>query len=198
MEKKVSSFCAMMSRMKYIDRWALMRNSSTENISEHSLEVAMLSHLLCVIGNKRFDKCLDANKAAMIGIYHDTTEIITGDMPTPIKYYNADIQKVFHQIEDTAAEKLLSLLPEDLRGEFYPLYFKSEGEEYLWRLVKAADKLSALIKCIEEQKAGNREFDSAIGSIKEAVASMDLPEVQCFVEEFLPAYEKNLDDLQKG
>lgn len=194
-----SKFCAMMSRMKYIDRWALMRNTFTENICEHSLDVAMIAHLLCVIGNKRFGKNLNAEHAAMIGIYHDTTEIITGDMPTPIKYLNEDIQRIFHGIEDSAAKKLLNLLPEDLREEYEPLYFKKGGEEeqYIWRLVKAADKLSAWIKCIEEQKAGNREFDSALTATKKSVHAMRLPEAECFIEEFLPAYEKNLDELQK-
>lgn len=197
MGKDESNFCAMMSRMKYIDRWALMRNSWTENICEHSLEVAMIAHMLCVIGNKRFGKNLDASKAALIGMYHDTTEIITGDMPTPVKYYNDTIQTVFHKIEDAAAETLLSMIPEDLREEFYSLYFKQEEDAYLWRLVKAADKFSALIKCMEEKKAGNKEFDSAFKSTKASIIAMELPEADCFMEEFIPAYNKNLDELQK-
>ena len=197
MGKDESNFCAMMSRMKYIDRWALMRNSCTENICEHSLEVAMIAHMLCIIGNKRFGKNLDASKAALIGMYHDTTEIITGDMPTPVKYYNDTIQTVFHKIEDAAAETLLSMLPEDLREEFYSLYFKQEEDAYLWRLVKAADKFSALIKCMEEKKAGNKEFDSAFKSTKASIIAMELPEADCFMEEFIPAYNKNLDELQK-
>lgn len=197
MKKDESNFCAMMSRMKYIDRWALMRNSCTENISEHSLEVAMIAHMLCVIGNRRFGKNLDASRAALIGMYHDTTEIITGDMPTPVKYYNETMQDVFHRIEAEAAEQLLSMLPEDLREDFQGLYFKTEKDAYLWRLVKAADKFSALIKCIEEQKAGNREFDNALISTKTAIIAMELPEADCFLEEFLPAYEKNLDELRQ-
>lgn len=197
MGKDESNFCAMMSRMKYIDRWALMRNSCTENICEHSLEVAMIAHMLCVIGNKRFGKNLDSSKAALIGMYHDTTEIITGDMPTPVKYYNQTMQDVFHQIEDVAAEQLLSMLPDDLRGEFRDLYFKKEEDAYLWRLVKAADKFSALIKCMEERKAGNKEFDSALASTKESIIAMELEEADCFLEEFIPAYDKNLDELQK-
>ena len=197
MGKNESNFCAMMSRMKYIDRWALMRNSWTENICEHSLEVSMIAHMLCVIGNKRFGKNLDASKAALIGMYHDTTEIITGDMPTPVKYYNETIQTVFHKIEDAAAETLLSMLPEDLREEFHSLYFKQEEDAYLWKLVKAADKFSALIKCMEEKKAGNKEFDSAFKSTKASISAMELPEADCFMEEFIPAYNKNLDELQK-
>ncbi len=197
MGKDESNFCAMMSRMKYIDRWALMRNSCTENICEHSLEVAMIVHMLCVIGNKRFGKNLDGSKAALIGMYHDTTEIITGDMPTPVKYYNQTMQDVFHHIEDAAAEQLLSMLPDDLRGEFRDLYFKKEEDAYLWRLVKAADKFSALIKCMEERKAGNKEFDSALASTKASIIAMELEEADCFLEEFIPAYDKNLDELQK-
>lgn len=197
MGKDESNFCAMMSRMKYIDRWALMRNSCTENICEHSLEVAMIAHMLCVIGNKRFGKNLDGSKAALIGMYHDTTEIITGDMPTPVKYYNQTMQDVFHHIEDAAAEQLLSMLPDDLRGEFRDLYFKKDEEIYLWRLVKAADKFSALIKCMEERKAGNKEFDSALASTKASIIAMELEEADCFLEEFIPAYDKNLDELQK-
>lgn len=197
MGKDESNFCAMMSRMKYIDRWALMRNSCTENICEHSLEVAMIAHMLCVIGNRRFGKKLDGSKAALIGMYHDTTEIITGDMPTPVKYYNQTMQEVFHHIEDAAAEQLLSMLPDDLRGEFRDLYFKNEEDAYLWRLVKAADKFSALIKCMEERKAGNKEFDSALASTKASIIAMELEEADCFLEEFIPAYDKNLDELQK-
>ncbi len=197
MSKDESNFCAMMSRMKYIDRWALMRNSCTENICEHSLEVAMIAHMLCVIGNKRFGKHLDGSRAALIGMYHDTTEIITGDMPTPVKYYNETIQDVFHKIEDAAAENLIAMLPEDLREEFHGLYFKQEEDAYLWRLVKAADKFSALIKCMEEKKAGNKEFDSAFKSTKASIIAMELPEADCFMEEFIPAYNKNLDELQK-
>lgn len=197
MEKGKSGFCAMLSRMKYIDRWALMRNSCTENISEHSLEVAMIAHMLCVIGNRRFGKKLDGSRAALIGMYHDTTEIITGDMPTPVKYYNDTMQEVFHHVEDAAAEQLLSMLPEDFREEFQGLFFKQEGEEYLWKLVKAADKLSALIKCVEEKKTGNREFDNALEATRESIVAMGLPEADCFLEEFLPAYEMNLDQLQK-
>lgn len=197
MKRNESNFCAMMSRMRYIDRWALMRNSCTENICEHSLEVAMIAHMLCVIGNKRFGKHLDGSRAALIGMYHDTTEIITGDMPTPVKYYNQTMQEVFHHVEDEAAEQLLAMLPADLREEFQGLYFKQEEEAYLWRLVKAADKFSALIKCMEERKAGNREFDSALESTKASIVAMKLPEADCFMEEFIPAYDKNLDELQR-
>lgn len=191
-----SNFFAMMSRMKYIERWALMRNSMSENISEHSLEVAMLAHALAVIGNRRFGKNMNAEKAALIGLYHDTTEIITGDMPTPIKYFNRDIQNAFKEIEDNAANQLLAMLPADLRPDFEHIFFPSEEEAYMCKLVKAADKLSALIKCIEEGKAGNTEFRQARQTIEKSIAEMDLPEVAVFTEEFLPAYEKTLDELR--
>ena len=190
-----SHFFAMMSRMKYIERWALMRNSRSENISEHSLEVAMLAHALAIISNKRLGNNLDASKAALIALYHDSTEIITGDMPTPIKYYNPEINEAFKQIEATAADNLLKLLPDDLRDEYTDLFFPKEDEQYLWQLVKAADKLSALIKCIEEKKAGNTEFNSAQEGLKASLKKMKLKEVEIFMEEFLPSFELTLDEL---
>lgn len=195
-KKKVYSFGAMMSRMKYIDRWALMRNSTKENISEHSLEVAMLAHLLAVIGRVRFGKNLDADKAALIGIYHDSTEIITGDMPTPIKYYNDEMRDTFKEIEDLAAVQLLDMLPDDIREEYEELFFFQEGDAYLWKLVKAADKISALIKCVEEEKAGNTEFINAKRMTRQSIEDMGMEEVAVFFEEFFPAYQMTLDELQ--
>lgn len=190
------NFFAMMSRMKYIERWALMRNSERENISEHSMEVAMLTHALAVISNVRLGNQLDVNRAAMIGLYHDCTEILTGDMPTPIKYYNEDIKSAFKEVEDIAAEKLLAMLPEDMRAYYKPLFFKKEEDAYLWKLKKAADKISALIKCVEEKKTGNTEFDSAFTALNDSIEKMDLPEVKIFFEEFFQAYYKTLDELQ--
>lgn len=189
-------FYAMLSRMKYIQRWALMRNTYPENISEHSEEVAMLAHALAVIGNKRLGKQLDAAKAALIGIFHDSQEIITGDMPTPIKYYNDDTRTAFKNVEEEASNLLLSMLPEDIRAEYLPLFFEEEGDEYLWKLVKAADRLSALIKCMEEEKAGNREFAGARAGVHARLTEMQLPEADIFMQEFLPAYELTLDDLK--
>lgn len=191
-----SHFFAMMARMKYIERWALMRNSEVENISEHSMEVAMISHALAVIGNVRFDKNLNAEKAALIGLYHDCTEIITGDMPTPIKYYSEDIEVAFKEIEDKAAGKLLAMLPEDMRDYYEDLFFPSAEETYLWRLKKAADKLSALIKCIKEEKSGNTEFTSAKRTLEKWIHEMHLEEAEVFCEEFLPSYYKTLDELR--
>ena len=191
-----SHFYAMLSRMKYIERWALMKNSETENISEHSMEVAMLAHSLAVIGNVRLGKTLNVERAALIGLFHDCTEIITGDMPTPIKYYNKDIKEAFKEVEDKAAENLLNMLPEDIRKYYTGLFYKEEEDTYLWRLEKAADKLSALIKCIKEENAGNREFVLAKKALEEALDSMGLEEVEVFKREFLPSYYKTLDELK--
>ena len=193
------NFFATVSRMKYIDRWALMRNSRNENLSEHSLEVAMIAHALCVIGNVRYEKNLNADRAALIGLYHDSSEIITGDMPTPVKYYNPEIKDAYKQVETIAEYKLLEKLPSDLRPAFEEIYKSdnSTDDKYMRRLVKAADKLSAHIKCIEEEKAGNTEFSTAKQSVGNAIKKLqeELPEVSDFVEEFLPAYGKTLDEL---
>lgn len=191
-----NSFYAMISRMKLIQRWALMRNSNTENISEHSLEVSILAHGLAIISNERLGNHWNAEKAALIGIYHDATEIITGDMPTPIKYFNENIQDAFKAVEHAAAESLLDMLPKDMRESYHSIFFPREEDAYLWKLVKAADKLSALIKCIEERKAGNTEFLSAEKSITKILTGMKLKEVDIFMEEFLPSYDKTLDELK--
>lgn len=189
-------FFAMISRMKYIERWALMRNSIKENISEHSLEVSMLAHVLALIGNKRLGKQYNTERAVILALYHDATEIITGDMPTPIKYYNDQMKSAFQEVEYIAAKKLLSMLPDDLREEYESIFIKEESDKELYSLVKAADRLSALIKCIEEEKAGNTEFTSAKKSIEESLEKMDLEEVTIFMKEFLPSYYKNLDQLR--
>lgn len=193
-------FFALISRMKYINRWALMRNNHEENLCEHSLEVSMIAHALATIGNVRYGKSLNAERAALIGLYHDASEIITGDMPTPVKYYNDNIKTSFKEIEDVACHTLLSKLPDDLRGAYSPIFFRQEGDEYLWKLVKAADKLSALIKCMDETGSGNTEFSSAMSTILSSVSEMAgiYPEVVDFVRQFLPAYGKTLDELQKN
>lgn len=192
------SFFALISRMKYIDRWALMRNSREENLCEHSLEVSMIAHALAVIGNTRYGKSLNVERAALIGLYHDASEIITGDMPTPVKYYNDDIKNSFKEIEDIACHTLVDKLPDDLKPSYGPIFFKQPGDEYLWKLVKAADKLSALIKCMDETNSGNTEFSSAMSTILSSVSQMaeKYPEVADFVRQFLPAYGKTLDELQ--
>lgn len=192
------SFFAMHSRMKHINRWALMRNTTSENISEHSNDVAAIAHALAVIGNLRFEKKLNAERAAFLGLYHDMPEIITGDMPTPVKYHSKEMHSEFLKVEEMACQKLLSMLPEDLREYYGDAFFKKEEDEYLWRLVKAADKISALIKCIEEKNAGNREFEKALSSTQGAIERMKLPEADAFVEEFIPAFYLSLDEQNEA
>ena len=189
----MNSFFAMLARMKYIDRWGLMNNTRTENISEHSLETAVLAHALVSIANARLNACLDADRAAVVGLFHDASEIITGDMPTPVKYYNPEIKNAYKAVEKVAQDKLLALLPDDLREGYRPLI--SGGGDELEAYVKAADKLSALIKCIEEVRMGNNEFLKAKASIEQALADMELPALDIFMEEFLPAYYLTLDEL---
>ncbi|SFB75163.1 5'-deoxynucleotidase [Butyrivibrio sp. YAB3001] len=193
------NFFALISRMKYIDRWALMRNTRAENLCEHSMEVAMIAHALCTIANVRYGKSLDANKAALIGLYHDASEIITGDMPTPVKYFNPDIKQAYKEVEKVADERLLEKLPDDLKPAFDEI-FRPDGTEedkYIRKLVKAADKLSALIKCISEINAGNTEFRTAKETTGKAIRGLyqDYPEVLDFVDEFLASYGNTLDEL---
>lgn len=198
-KKKESHFFATLSRMKYIERWALMRNAREETLSEHSLDVAVIAHALCVLANRRHGHHVDAERAALVGLYHDASEIITGDMPTPVKYGDEQILNAYKDVEIRAEQRLLDLLPEDLREDYEDLFFGGDDAEeiYMRRLVKAADKLSALIKCMEEEEAGNREFRTAKESIWAAVQRMaaDYPEVADFVDIFLSSYGKTLDQL---
>lgn len=195
------NFFAAISRMKYIERWSLMRNSRPENLSEHAAEVAMIAHVLCVIGNVRYNKKLDAKEAALIGLYHDASEIITGDMPTPVKYYSEEIKTAYKKLEKAAENRLLDKLPDDLRGEFEEIF--KDGDDYsdiyMRKLVKAADRLSALIKCIEEEKSGNTEFSKAKEVTIKKLNEMrnELPEVSDFMDEFLPPYGRTLDELEQ-
>ncbi|MDD2417951.1 MAG: 5'-deoxynucleotidase [Oscillospiraceae bacterium] len=189
-------FFAMLSRMKYITRWALMRNTRTENISEHTNDVAVLSHALAVLTNQRFGGNVDVGKCVLIALYHDAPEILTGDMPTPVKYYNPSIQEAYKQVERVSSEKLLSMLPQDLHDEYEPLIIDDGSWQEERSIVRAADKLSALIKCIEEQRQGNHEFDKARRSTEKAVRNMKLPAADCFLEEFLPSYKLTLDEQE--
>ena len=191
------SFFAMMARMKYIERWALMRNANKENISEHSLEVAMLAHGLAIIAKEECSQDIDPNEVALMGIYHDANEIITGDMPTPVKYYDNDIQEAYKRVENVASHTMVNKLPDYMKDYYKPLFFKREGKEYEWKLVKAADKLSALIKCREELRSGNQEFRMAEESTKLFLQNMKMKEIDIFIKDFLPAYELTLDELQK-
>lgn len=198
------TFFAALARMKYIDRWALMRASRRENLSEHAAEVAILAHALCEIGNLRHGRQLNAERAAVIGLFHDASEIITGDMPTPVKYGSAALREAYHAAEERATESLLARLPKDLAAVYAPLLgivtAAEEGgaeELYLWRLVKAADKLSAYIKCLEEESAGNTEFRTAKKIIEAELEKLagELPELRDFMENCLPPYGNTLDEL---
>lgn len=189
-------FFAIISRMKYINRWALMRNTEQESLMQHSFEVAMLAHALAVISNERLGTHLDANKAAVIGLFHDTSEILTGDMPTPVKYYSADIRDAYKEVESIATDKLLDMLPEDLQSEYREVMVPQSGDEDLWKIEKAADKLSALIKCVEEEKAGNREFDKAKEATEASIHKLHCEAAEIFLEEFLPSYTLTLDQLK--
>lgn len=188
-----SKFFAIISRMKYINRWSLMRNTVTENISEHSLDVAFIAHLLAVLRNKRFGGNVNPERAAVLAMYHDTTEILTGDLPTPIKYYNKDIKSVYSDIEDNASRQLLCYLPDDIREVYEPLLRRDENESELWELVKAADKISALIKCVEEKQMGNSDFTDAENATLEAIKAMKIKEADVFLDEFMPSYGLTLD-----
>ncbi len=189
-------FFAYISRMKYITRWSLMRSSVPENIQEHSHMVAVLAHALGVIRRDVFHRPCNPDACAAAALFHDATEIFTGDMPTPIKYYSPAIREAYHQVEDVAAEKLLSMLPEALRPAYAPLLREEDGE--VRRLVKAADKLAAYIKCLEEIESGNNEFGDAAGETLEALRGMGLEEVSWFLEHFAQAFGLTLDGLQRG
>ena len=189
-------FFAMISRMKYINRWSLMRNEHSENLCEHSFDVASISHALAVIGNRRFGKNYNAERCAALRLYHDAPETPTGDMPTPVKYYSDEVRNAYKSVEEYACDSLLSMLPEDLREDFVPLFVKQEGDLELWKLVKAADKISALIKCIEERRSGSGEFDKAAESTRNALLEMGVPEAKVFIDEILPAYDLTLDELK--
>ncbi len=185
-------YFAMLSRMKHINRWGLMRNTRSENLSEHSLETAFIAHALCIISNERLKTKLDANEAAVRAMFHDTTEIITGDMPTPVKYNNDEIKSAYKKIEEAAGEKLLGMLPEDIRPHYEKIY--AEPMDEIGKLVKAADKISALIKCIEERRMGNSEFSFAEKATLESINEMKNPAVEIFLEEFLPSFGLTLDE----
>ncbi len=190
-----NNFYAMLSRMKYINRWGLMNNTRQENIAEHSLEVAVLSHALVTVSNTRLGTEFDADKAAVMAIFHDASEIITGDMPTPVKYYNEEIKNSYKQIENISERKMLSMLPEDLLPVYEPLIDSQKADKELEIFVKAADKLSALIKCLSELSMGNREFTKAERTIRQALEKMELPALKIFMEEFLPSYSLTLDEM---
>ena len=191
-----SHFFALISRMRYIERWALMRNTCRENVQEHSHMVAVLAHALAVIDREKFGGSADPGEVAVAALYHDATEILTGDMPTPIKYYNPQIRDAYKEVESVAADRLLSLLPE----EFCPAYapYLTEVDPQVHALVKAADRLSAYIKCLEERKAGNLEFQQAGEQVLETLRTNPLPALQYFMEHFLASFELTLDELNEA
>lgn len=174
-----------------------MMNTRNENNCEHSLNVAFIAHALGIINNRQFGGNVDAERLAVLGMYHDVTEIITGDMPTPVKYYNPIIRDAYREVEEVAKDQLLCGLPENMRDVYDPLLKEREEEKENWRYVKAADKLSALIKCIEEKRTGNADFIEAEKSTRQAVEALHLPEADYFMEHFLPAYELTLDENAK-
>ena len=186
-------FFAYLSRLRLIRRWSLMRNTVPENDAEHSLQVAMIAHAIAVIARDRYGKQVDPEHVLSLAVYHDATEVMTGDLPTPVKYHNDELRGAYHRLEELSAGRLLALLPEDMQPAFVP--YMKQGSGYEHTLVKAADKISACIKCMEEQRAGNREFDYAAENIRRSIASIDLPEVKDFLTDFLPAFDMTLDEL---
>lgn len=189
-----SHFFAYISRMRFIQRWALMRNTAPENVQEHSHQVAVLSHALAVLRNEKFGGHVDPGAVAVAALYHDASEILTGDMPTPIKYDNPAIRTAYKDVEAVAEHKLLNMLPEELRGVYAPILTVEDPE--IEALVKAADKLSAYIKCVEELKAGNNEFREAAAQTRKALESYGMPEVESFLETFMDSFSLTLDELK--
>ena len=186
-------FFACLSRLKLIRRWSLMRNTVPENDAEHSLQVAMIAHALAVIARDRYGRNVDPEHVLSLAVYHDATEVMTGDLPTPVKYHNDELRGAYRRLEDLSSERLLALLPEDMKPAFTPYMKQEPGYEHT--LVKAADRISAFIKCMEEQRAGNREFDYAAENVRRSIDAIDLPEVKDFLAEFLPAFDMTLDEL---
>jgi len=194
-EIHMSHFFAYLSRMKYIGRWGLMRNTRYENIQEHSLQVAIVAHALALIKNKFFEGRLDPERIATLSVFHEASEVITGDLATPIKYFNPDIKKAYKDIEEVANKKLLDMVPDELKKDYDSLLFHREKDEESWKVVKAADKICAYLKCIEELKAGNQEFSKAERTIKAEIDNMDMPEVKYFMDNFVPSFSLTLDEL---
>ena len=187
-----NQFYAMLWRMKHIYRWGLMRNLRQENLCEHSFDTAVIAHALCIIKYRRYGGNVDENMAAVAALFHDCSEIITGDLPTPVKYYNPEIKTAYKSLETVASNRLISYLPQDIQPD-YRSAFDGSSEE-INRIIKAADKLSALIKCIEEEKMGNNEFRDAAKTIRHTLEEYSMPEVDCFLKEFIPSFSMSLDE----
>lgn len=197
MQKKNSPFCAMLSRMKYIPRWSLMRCARTENLAEHTAETAQLAHVLCCASNALFGGDVRADKVAAAALYHDAPEIITGDLPTPVKYRSAEMKNAYKAIEREAQGELLAMLPEELRAVMTPALYAADLTAQEKKLLKAADRLSAVIKCVIEAGSGNGEFASAYDQQMEALHAMECPEAEWFITTMLPAYTRTLDELTR-
>lgn len=191
---KEKYFYAMLSRMKYINRWGLMQNTRHENLCEHSLEVAFIAHALGIINNEIYGGNINAERLAILGMYHDVTEIITGDLPTPVKYYNPVIRNAYKEVEKVAGKQMLSGLSSEIRDRYESVLTETEEEKELWKYVKAADKISAYIKCLEERKTGNMDFADAEQTIYKAITDMHMDEVDYFMKEYIPAYMLTLDE----
>ena len=191
----MSHLFAYLSRMKFIRRWGLMHNTYPENIQEHSLRVAMIAHALAVIRNRHFAGHVSAERAALLALYHDAGEVLTGDMPAPVKYFNPEIRAAYRGIEAAAHDRLLTMVPDTLKDDYRPLLFPAERDRPYWELVKAADKVCAYVKCLEEVAAGNNEFAKAEKALRAAVDALDLPEVRYFMETFAPSFRLTLDEL---
>ncbi len=192
----MSHFFAYLSRMKFIQRWGLMHHVHKENIQEHSLQVSMIAHALAIIKNRLFEGDVKPERVAVLAMYHDASEVITGDLPTPIKYFSPKIKDAYKEIEKIANERLLELLPDAIQQDFDSIFFAKPEDEAHWQLVKAADKISAYLKCLEEIKAGNQEFLHAKQMLRQSVNAFKLPEVKYFVKHFVPSVKLTLDELE--
>ena len=191
----MSHFFAYVNRMKLIERWSLMHNLRAENVQEHSLQVAIIAHALATIGNKYFDKNYNADRVCTLAIFHDATEVLTGDLPTPVKYFNPDIKNAYKEIESLATEKLLSYLPKEMIEDYSHILKQQTEDESSWKLVKAADTLCAYIKCLEESAAGNKEFNRAKITIENSLRKLESEEVSYFIKNFLHSFSLSLDEL---
>lgn len=195
MPKARYHFFAFISRMKYITRWGLMRNTQPENIQEHSLQVAIIAHALALINNKFYNGKINADRIAVLAMFHDCNEIMTGDLPTPVKYFNPEISQAYKNIENVSKNKLLSMLPKELTESYSSILFHEEQDSQYWGLVKAADRIAAYIKCIEEVTAGNKEFKKASETILKTIQELKMPEVEYFMDHFMQSFSLTLDEL---
>jgi 5'-deoxynucleotidase len=191
----MSHFFAYLSRMRFIGRWGLMHSTRPENIQEHSLRVAMIAHALAVIRNRLFTGGVNPDRLAVLGLYHDAAEVLTGDLPRPVKYFNPEIETSYRRIETVAREKLLGMVPDALREDYAALFRQESASAVEQELVKAADKLCAYMKCLEEVTAGNREFGEAEKALWQTIEAIELPEVRYFVRTFVPSFRLTLDEL---